>query len=65
MTGSMSPVHACVYIILCTCIVKLICIHTHVDSIDLVGDTAQLAKIADGSIKKLKLRSRTSSPVNS
>lgn len=39
--------------------------HAHVHSIDLVGDTAQLAKIADGSIKKLKLRSRTSSPVNS
>lgn len=30
--------------------------------IDLVNDTAQLAKIADSSIKKLKLRSRTFSP---
>lgn len=30
--------------------------------IDLVGDTAQLAKIADSSIKKLKLRSKTFSP---
>ena len=33
-------------------------------SIQLVADTAQLAKLADSSIKKLKVRSRTFSPVS-